>query len=484
MNERKRQNLIQELYDTEEKYLENLKLVFEVFIKPIRASNILTKQEISIIFINWKDLIITNTKLIKSLRIRRTMVQQQSTVGDILCENFPAMTAYIRFCSSQLSAAALLQKLVELRPEFDNLLRQCQAHPRVQGMPLSFYLLKPVKRVTEYPLLVEKILKNTPEDHPDFVCIQEALNRAKILCDQVNEGMRMKENSERLEWLQIHVDLHIEEKNLQEKITFNSLTNSVGPRKFLHCGVLKKTKSEKELVGFLFNDFLLLTTCGTTFNGHQFSFDKHHNVNLKLYRQPMFLSSLALGPSVRKDEDPVGFSLKLGDNILGLDALTVNDKTLWSSKLSEAISSFAVNEKKYLTKQKSGGEPSNSKGTLRLVLLSAANLTCPKGKGNIHAYCEASLGSQEQKTAVVTGCNPHWNASMQFLIKDIKQDILCLTVFDRDFFSPNEFLGRTELKVGDVVAGCEERRGPVTRTLKLLEAESGVITVKLDIQMF
>ena len=98
------------------------------------------------------------------------------------------MTAYIRFCSSQMSAAALLQKLVETRPEFDGLLRQCQSHAKVQGMPLSFYLLKPVKRVTEYPLLVEKILKNTPEDHPDFVYTQEALNRAKILCDQVNEG--------------------------------------------------------------------------------------------------------------------------------------------------------------------------------------------------------------------------------------------------------------------------------------------------------
>lgn len=48
---------------------------------------------------------------------------------------------------------------------------------------------------------------------------------------QVNEGMREKENSERLEWLQIHVDLHHEEKSIQEKITFNSLTNSVGPRR-------------------------------------------------------------------------------------------------------------------------------------------------------------------------------------------------------------------------------------------------------------
>ena len=95
----------------------------------------------------------------------------------------------------------------------------------------------------------------------------------------------MKENSERLEWLQIHVDLESEEKAFQEKITFNSLTNSVGPRKFLHCGVLKKTKSEKELVCFLFNDFILLAPANITFNGHQFSFDKHHNANLRIYRQ-------------------------------------------------------------------------------------------------------------------------------------------------------------------------------------------------------
>ena len=152
-------------------------------------------------------------------------------------------------------------------------------------MPLSFYLLKPVKRVTEYPLLVEKILKNTPEDHPDYVYTVEALTRAKTLCDQVNEGMRMKENSERLEWLQNHVDLQSEEKSFQEKIVFNSLTNSVGPRRFLHCGVLKKTKSEKELVGFLFNDFILLATANSAFNGHQFSFDKHHNIHFKIYRQ-------------------------------------------------------------------------------------------------------------------------------------------------------------------------------------------------------
>ena len=37
--------------------------------------------------------------------------------------------------------------------------------------------------------------------------------------------MRHKENSERLEWLQLNVDCRTAELSLDEKITFNSMTN-------------------------------------------------------------------------------------------------------------------------------------------------------------------------------------------------------------------------------------------------------------------
>ena len=119
---------------------------------------------------------------------------------------FSQMGAYVRFCSSQYTAAALLQKLVEIKPGFDDFLRQCQSGPKVKGMPLSFFLLKPVKRVMDYPMLVEKILKNTESSHPDYFFVEKALKLSKKLCEQVNEGTRHKENTERLEWLQIHVD--------------------------------------------------------------------------------------------------------------------------------------------------------------------------------------------------------------------------------------------------------------------------------------
>lgn len=39
----------------------------------------------------------------------------------------------------------------------------------------------------------------------DYVQLLEALEKAELLCSQVNEGVREKENSERLEWIQSHV---------------------------------------------------------------------------------------------------------------------------------------------------------------------------------------------------------------------------------------------------------------------------------------
>ena len=36
-----------------------------------------------------------------------------------------------------------------------------------------------------------------------------------------------------------------------------------------------------------------------------------------------------------------------------------------------------------------------------------------------------------QRTQVIPGtCNPRWNSSMQFFVRNANEDVLCLTVFD------------------------------------------------------
>lgn len=60
---------------------------------------------------------------------------------------------------------------------------------------------------------------------------------------------------------------------------------------------------------------------------------------------------------------------------------------------------------------------------------------CP-GKSN--PYCEISMGSQSYTTRTLQDTlNPKWNFNCQFFIKDLYQDVLCLTMFDRDQFSPD-----------------------------------------------
>jgi len=48
------------------------------------------------------------------------------------------------------------------------------------------------------------------------------------------------------------------------------------------------------------------------------------------------------------------------------------------------------------------------------------------------------MGAQKNRTKVVPATSEvQWNATMQFLIKDLQEDVLCLTVSDRGHFSPN-----------------------------------------------
>lgn len=71
-----------------------------------------------------------------------------------------------------------------------------------------------------------------------------------------------------------------------QQLVFNSVTNCLGPRKFLHSGKLYKAKSNKELYGFLFNDFLLLTQIIKPLgsSGTDKVFSPKSNLQYKMYK--------------------------------------------------------------------------------------------------------------------------------------------------------------------------------------------------------
>nr|XP_044627960.1 intersectin-2 isoform X4 [Equus asinus] len=485
--ERKRQGYLHELIQTEERYVDDLQLVVEVFQKPMMDSGVLTEGEMALIFVNWKELIMSNTKLLKALRVRKKTGGEKMPVqmiGDILAAELSHMQAYIRFCSCQLNGAALLQQKTDEDTDFKEFLKKLASDPRCKGMPLSSFLLKPMQRITRYPLLIRSILENTPEHHVDHSSLKLALERAEELCSQVNEGVREKENSDRLEWIQAHVQC----EGLAEQLIFNSLTNCLGPRKLLHSGKLYKTKSNKELCGFLFNDFLLLTHMVRQFavsSGSEKLFSSKSNAQFKMYKTPIFLNEVLVKlPTDPSSDEPV-FHISHIDRVYTLRTDNINERTAWVQKIKAASEQYIDTEKRKREKAyQARSQKTSGIGRLMVHVIEATELKACKPNGKSNPYCEISMGSQSYTTRTLQDTlNPKWNFNCQFFIKDLYQDVLCLTMFDRDQFSPDDFLGRTEVPVAKIRTE-QESKGPTTRRLLLHEVPTGEVWVRFDLQLF
>ncbi|XP_066115562.1 intersectin-1 isoform X3 [Saccopteryx bilineata] len=484
--ERKRQGYIHELIVTEENYVNDLQLVTEIFQKPLLESELLTEKEGAMIFVNWKELLMCNIKLLKALRVRKKMSGEKMPVkmiGDILTAQLPHMQPYIRFCSCQLNGAALIQQKTDEAPDFKDLVKRLAMDPRCKGMPLSSFILKPMQRVTRYPLIIKNILENTPDNHPDHSHLKHALEKAEELCSQVNEGVREKENSDRLEWIQAHVQC----EGLSEQLVFNSVTNCLGPRKFLHSGKLYKAKSNKELYGFLFNDFLLLTQIIKPLgsSGTDKVFSPKSNLQYKMYKTPIFLNEVLVKlPTDPSGDEPI-FHISHIDRVYTLRAESINERTAWVQKIKAASELYIETEKKkrekaYLVRS----QRATGIGRLMVNVVEGIELKPCRSHGKSNPYCEVTMGSQCHITKTIQDTlNPKWNSNCQFFIKDLEQEVLCITVFERDQFSPDDFLGRTEIRVADIKKD-QGSKGPVTKCLLLHEVPTGEIVVRLDLQLF
>ncbi|KAL4623886.1 intersectin-2 isoform X1 [Arapaima gigas] len=484
--ERKRQGYIHELIETEERYVEDLQLVLQVFHKPMSESGRLTEAEMGMIFINWDELIASNTALLKALRARKQSGGEKMPVqmiGDILATQLSRMQAYVHFCSCQLNGAALLQHKTDEEPDFKNFLKKIATDYRCKGMPLSSFLLKPMQRITRYPLIIKNILESTPETIMDHAHLREALERAEELCLQVNEGVREKENSDRLEWIQTHLQC----EGIIENLTFNSLTNCLGPRKLLHSGKLYKSKSNKELHAFLFSDFLLFTYTVKQFSssGSDKLFSARSNMQFKMYKTPVFLNEVLVKlPSDPSSDEPI-FHISHIDRVYTLRTDNINERTAWVQKIKVASENFIDTEKKKREKlYQARSVKTSGIGRLLVTIQEATELKSSKASGKCNPYCEVTMGAQCFTSRTLSDTlNPKWNFNCQFFISDLYQDVLCIAIFEKNQFSPDDFLGRTELPVATIKKEFENK-GPSNRRLLLHEVPTGELMVRLDLQLF
>ena len=175
-------------------------------------------------------------------------IDDSTRIGDILCSYLPYMAdAYFQYCNCRSQADKYLQSKIDLNKRFESYLNIFQHN--TGGLSLNGFLTKPIQRVTRYPLLIEKILKHTSINHPDYQSIQQAYECARQLNERINKQICDQENSLRLDWLQQHITFTADETStdgylFDELLIFNSITKFHIQRQLLLHGFLIKVRAK------------------------------------------------------------------------------------------------------------------------------------------------------------------------------------------------------------------------------------------------
>ena len=66
----------------------------------------------------------------------------------------------------------------------------------------------------------------------------------------------------------------------------------------------------------------------------------------------------------------------------------------------------------------------------------------------------------------------------------ISRKIALQSCGEADFCVSPDFLGRTEIRIQDILKETRETKGPILKQLILHETDSGEVELKLDLQLF
>jgi len=200
-----RENVVYEIHETEETYVQDLKCIVEVFLLPLRESKIISPEEISKIFSTVELLLPLHQDFLKQISEAESVVKLISpgkrpttTVGQCFMTMSQYLKMYSQYCSNQQTANTTVEQLKKNNSEFEDFLYTAQSNPMCRSLDLLAFLIKPMQRVCKYPLLLRELLKNTPEYHCDYKAISKALEMISATVSVINDSKKILEESNAL----------------------------------------------------------------------------------------------------------------------------------------------------------------------------------------------------------------------------------------------------------------------------------------------
>ncbi|WWD03483.1 hypothetical protein V865_001535 [Kwoniella europaea PYCC6329] len=282
--EKKRQEAINEVIYTERDFVRDLEYLRDSWVKPLRTSDVIDPKRrddfVRQVFWNVHDVLSVNHVLAEKLTKRQKKEPVVRGIGDLFLERVPLFEPFVVYGSHQLFGKYEFEKEKGSNPAFQKFVDETERKPESRKLELNGYLTKPTTRLGRYPLLLEAVLKYTPDDHPDKKILPEVIKLIRGFLTKVNIESGKSENIFELAQIEQslvfrpgeHIDLRLRDKS----------------RELVHKGPLKRRGGNREeiadLIGFLFDHAFLLVKPKWVQKSEQY----------KVYRRPIPLELLVL----------------------------------------------------------------------------------------------------------------------------------------------------------------------------------------------
>ncbi|KAK9523464.1 hypothetical protein VZT92_018359 [Zoarces viviparus] len=201
-----RKEAILEFLNTESSYGEDLRIIKDEFYSPMQSAGLLTAEHLVVVFSNVQELIDVNDRFTEHLQDSIDQAFDQGDedlltvyIGEIFLEFVNMLPAFQTYCLQQSTSVNMLNTLEKEKELLRIFLDVSQNdNTALRRMNLRSFLMAPLQRVTKYPLLLSRIIKVTPEGHPDYARLREAKSRVESHLEHIN--MKTKQEGNGVTW--------------------------------------------------------------------------------------------------------------------------------------------------------------------------------------------------------------------------------------------------------------------------------------------
>ncbi|CAH2218823.1 rho guanine nucleotide exchange factor 11-like isoform X3 [Pelobates cultripes] len=260
----KRHEAIHELIVTEESHLRSLRVLNSGFHQKSISEALLSPHEVKLVFPNLLQLINIHNSLLESTKEVLEGGFYVKPIGGILLSHFDRASddivkETVKFCCNQISALELIKSKKRKDTRFRRFIQNADRDPACSPQLLKDLIKCEMQRVTQYPLLLENIIKHT-EGSEEIEHLHFCLQQCCALLKDVEASMTRIENQLTLAEIQKNLDTTSLKKSKHPTAAeFADL--DLTKKRLIHAGLLtwkRANNKTTEVQALLLDDLLVL----------------------------------------------------------------------------------------------------------------------------------------------------------------------------------------------------------------------------------